>query len=84
MRTDLNVIRGKKIPGRLAGDRRTSNHQIIDDVRRDGRHGDHRAVRHDRRGVLEEVRNDGDDGALEEVRNDGDDGALEEVRNGSV
>lgn len=77
MRTDLNVIRGKKIPGRLAGDRRTSNHQIIDDVRRD----DHRAVRHDRRGVLEEVRNDG---VLEEVRSDGDDGALEEDRNGSV
>ena len=81
MRTDLNVIRGKKIPGRLAGDRRTSNHQIIDDVRRDGRHGDHRAVRHDRRGVLEEARNDG---VLEEVRSDGDDGALEEDRNGSV
>lgn len=81
MRTDLNVIRGKKIPGRLAGDRRTSNHQIIDDVRRDGRHGDHRAVRHDRRGVLEEVRNDG---VLVEVRSDGDDGALEEDRNGSV
>lgn len=81
MRTDLNVIRGKKIPGRLAGERRTSNHQIIDDVRRDGRHGDHRAVRHDRRGVLEEVRNDG---VLEEGRSDGDDGALEEDRNGSV
>ena len=81
MRTDLNVIRGKKIPGRLAGDRRTSNHQIIDDVRHDGRHGAHRAVRHDRRGVLEEVRNDG---VLEEVRSDGDDGALEEDRNGSV
>lgn len=81
MRTDLNVIRGKKIPGRLAGDRRTSNHQIIDDVRRDGRHGDHRAVRHDRRGVLEEARNDG---VLVEVRSDGDDGALEEDRNGSV
>ena len=81
MRTDLNVIRGKKIPGWLAGDRRTSNHQIIDDVRRDGRHGDHRAVRHDRRGVLEEVRNDG---VLVEVRSDGDDGALEEDRNGSV
>ena len=81
MRTDLNVIRGKKIPGRLAGHRRTSNHQIIDDVRRDGRHGDHREVRHDRRGVLEEVRNDG---VLEEVRSDGDDGALEEDRNGSV
>ena len=81
MRTDLNVIRGKKIPGWLAGDRRTSNPQIIDDVRHDGRHGDHRAVRHDRRGVLEEVRNDG---VLEEGRSDGDDGALEEDRNGSV